>query len=88
MDDQSMPHSFMDIGELKKGIPIFKLIHSVGLTGSGGAARRLIEQGGAYVNGKRIENLNYQVTDKDIFNDEIMLSSGKKRYHKIKCNLQ
>ena len=79
MDDQSMPHSFMDISKLKKGIPIFKLIHSVGLTGSGGAARRLIEQGGAYVNGKRIENLNYQVTDKDIFNDEIMLSSGKKK---------
>jgi len=88
MDDQSMPHSFMNIGELKKGIPIFKLIHSMGLAGSGGAARRLVEQGGAYVNGKRIEDLNYQVTDKDILNDEIMLSSGKKRFHKIKCSLK
>jgi len=88
MDDQSMPHSFMNIDELIKGIPIFKLIHSVGLTGSGGAARRLVEQGGAYINGKRIEDQNYQVTDKDIFNDEIMLSSGKKRFHKIKFNLK
>ena len=88
VDDQSMPHSFMNIGELKKGIPIFKLIHSVGLAGSGGAARRLVEQGGAYVNGKRIEDLNYQVSDKDISNDEILLSSGKKRFHKIKCSLK
>jgi tyrosyl-tRNA synthetase len=80
-----MPHSLMSIGELTKGIPIIKLIHNVGLAGSGGAARRLVEQGGAYINGKRIEDLNYQVTDKDILNDEIMLSSGKKRFHKIKC---
>jgi len=85
VDDQSMPHSLMSIGELTKGIPIIKLIHSVGLAGSGGAARRLVEQGGAYINGKRIEDLNYRVTDKDILNDEIMLSSGKKRFHKIKC---
>ena len=88
MDDQSMPQSFMNIAELKKGVPIFKLIHSVGLAGSGGAARRLVEQGGAYVNGKRIEDLNYLVTDKDLSNDEIMLTSGKKRFHKIKCNLK
>lgn len=84
MDDQSMPHSFMNICELKTGIPIYKLIHSVGLAGSGGAARRLVEQGGAYINGNRIDDLNYQITDKDILNHEIMLSSGKKRFHKIK----
>jgi tyrosyl-tRNA synthetase len=88
MDDQSMPHSFMNIGELKKGIPIYKLIHSVALAGSGGAAKRLVEQGGAYINGNRIKDLNYQVTDKDIFNDEILLSSGKKRFHKIKFSLK
>ena len=88
IDDQSMPHAFMDIAELRKGIPIFKLIHSVGLAGSGGAARRLVEQGGAYINAKRIEDINYQVTDKDISDGEIMLSSGKKRFYKIKCGLK
>lgn len=87
-DDASMPHSFMKISELKIGIPIFKVIHCVGLAASGGAARRLVEQGGAYLNGKRVEDLNYQVTDMDIINDEIMLSSGKKRFHKIKCVLK
>lgn len=88
LDDQSMPHSFMNIEELLEGVPIFKLIHRVGLAGSGGAARRLVEQGGAYLNGKRIGDLNYLVTDKDIINHEIMLSSGKKRFHKIKCSLK
>jgi tyrosyl-tRNA synthetase len=88
LNDQSMPQSFMNISELKNGIPIFKFIHSVGLAGSGGAARRLVAQGGAYVNGIRIEDLNYQVTEKDIVNDEIMLCSGKKRFHKIKFRLK
>ena len=45
----------MDEIQLKKGIPAFKLFHIVGLADSRGAARRLIEQGGAYVNDVRIK---------------------------------
>lgn len=83
-DDQSMPHSFISLDELKEGVPFYKLIHRVGLASSGGAARRLIEQGGAYINGKRVDVMDYQITDKNLGNDEILLSSGKKRFHKIK----
>ena len=56
----------------------------VGLASSGSAARRLIEQGGAYVNGKRIESFDYLLTNSDIIDLEILLRAGKKRYHKIK----
>jgi tyrosyl-tRNA synthetase len=80
----TIPHSIMDIDQFKTGIPAFKLYHMVGLASSGGAARRLIEQGGAYVNGKRIESFDYLLTDNDIVNLEIILRAGKKRYHKIK----
>ena len=80
----TIPHSIMDIDQFKEGIPAFKLYHMVGLASSGGAARRLIEQGGAYVNGKRIESFDYLLTDNDIVNLEIILRAGKKRYHKIK----
>jgi tyrosyl-tRNA synthetase len=80
----TIPHSIMDIDQFKAGIPAFKLYHMVGLASSGGAARRLIEQGGAYVNGKRIESFDYLLTDNDIVNLEIILRAGKKRYHKIK----
>ena len=80
----TIPHSIMDIDQFKEGIPAFKLYHMVGLASSGGAARRLIEQGGAYINGKRIESFDYLLTDNDIVNLEIILRAGKKRYHKIK----
>ena len=83
--DQSMPHSYISFADLKKGIPAFKLIYNSGLTTSGGAARRLIDQGGAYLNGKRIESVEYLVTDHDLSENELLLSSGKKKYHKIKC---
>lgn len=84
INDMSVPHSFIDETQLKEGIPLFKLLHKVGLANSGGAARRLIEQGGAYVNGERAESFNYMITDNDLDQNEILLRAGKKRYHKIK----
>ena len=82
--DAAVPHSLMDEAQIKEGIPAFKLFHQVGLANSGGAARRLIEQGGAYINDTRLESGDYTVTEKDVLNMEILLRAGKKRYHKIK----
>jgi tyrosyl-tRNA synthetase len=80
----SIPQSHIEEDLFKDGIPAFKLYHQVGLASSGSMARRLIEQGGAYVNGNRIESFDYLLTDSDIVDMEILLRAGKKRYHKIK----
>jgi len=84
VDDASVPSSLMDVQTLKAGIPAFKLFHRVGLANSGGAARRLIEQGGAYINGTRIESFDYMVSDTDFdAHRTMLLRAGKKRFHKI-----
>ena len=71
--------------DLKSGIPVFRLFQTVGLANSSGAARRLIEQGGAYVNSERIEVFDRLVTEKDMDENRIIvLRSGKKRYHKVR----
>jgi tyrosyl-tRNA synthetase len=80
----SIPHSDMEEDRFKDGIPAFKLYHQVGLTTSGTAARKLIEQGGAYINGRRVTSFDYLLTDNDIVDFEIILRAGKKRYHKLK----
>ena len=50
----------------------------------GFGARRLIEQGGAYINGHRVESFDYLVSDTDLDDQEtIVLRSGKKHFHKI-----
>jgi tyrosyl-tRNA synthetase len=84
-DDVSVPESYVEAERLKAGIPAFKLFHTAGLASSGGAARRLIEQGGAYVNGQRIDSFDFLISDQAL-NDAntIILRSGKKRFHKIK----
>jgi tyrosyl-tRNA synthetase len=80
----STPSTYIDEDQLKTGIPAFKLYHMVGLANSGGAARRLIAQGGAYLNGERLELFDYLITDSDFDNMEIILRAGKKRFHKLK----
>ena len=86
-DDVSVPESYVEAEKLRAGIPAFKLFHTAGLASSGGAARRLIEQGGAYVNGRRIDSFDFLITDREM-NDAnaIILRSGKKRFHKIKTS--
>ena len=80
-----MPQSYVESEKLKAGIPAFKLFHTAGLASSGGAARRLIEQGGAYVNGRRIDSFDTLISDQDMTAaNSILLRSGKKRFHKIK----
>ena len=82
--DASVPCSDMALSRLRAGIPAFKLLQIVGLVKSGSEARRLIQQGGAYVNGQRVDDVEASITDKDVQDSEILLRSGKKRYHKIK----
>lgn len=83
--DDTTPSTIMHASELKNGISIFKLYHQVGLSPSGSAARRLIHQGGAYINGNRVDSEDYLVTSNDVANGEILLRAGKKKFFKIIC---
>lgn len=84
VEQSSVPTSQINTHHLKEGIPAFKLFYMVELAPSGGAARRLIEQGGAYANGNRIEKYDQLIEEKDIQNKEILLRAGKKRFHRLK----
>jgi len=81
--DDSTPQSSMSIDELAKGEPAFIMLEKLGLAESRGAARRLIKQGGVYVNGKRISDFDYLITDKDLVDGHILLRVGKKKFYKI-----
>jgi tyrosyl-tRNA synthetase len=83
-EQSSVPTSQIPVQHFIEGIPAFKLFYMVELAPSGGAARRLIEQGGAYANGKRIERYDQLIEEKDIQNKEILLRAGKKRFHRLK----
>jgi tyrosyl-tRNA synthetase len=82
--DDSVPSTTMEMVAFEKGIPAFRLFFETGLAASGGAARRLIEQGGAYIDGNRIQSVDYEVISRDFNGMEMLLRSGKKKFHKIK----
>ncbi|MCD6224732.1 MAG: tyrosine--tRNA ligase [Deltaproteobacteria bacterium] len=83
-DDTSVPYSSIDIEQIKQGIPAFKIIYDVGLADTKSASRRLIKQGGAYINGQRIDHFDHLISDNDIKGMEILLRAGKKRFHILK----
>jgi tyrosyl-tRNA synthetase len=56
----------------------------VGLSNSVSEARRLIIQGGAYLNEKRLANPNLLITENDFKNGEVILRAGKKKHRRIK----
>jgi tyrosyl-tRNA synthetase len=83
-NDASAPQVEMAAKLFRRGIPAFKLFHEIGLAESGGAARRLIEQGGGYVNGHRIQGFDQPVTVADADERQsILLRSGKKKFIRI-----
>jgi tyrosyl-tRNA synthetase len=83
-EQTTIPSTQMNLDSFNEGVPAFKLFHKVGLSDSRGAARRLINQGGGYVNNKRLGTFDQLITKNDFSNsDELLLRAGKKRYHKV-----
>jgi len=83
--EESIPTKVMERKEFIQGIPIFKLFKGTSLCSSGSEARRLIEQGGGYLNKKKVDKFD-RLVKLDDFNEkgEILLRAGKKKYRRIK----
>ena len=79
----NVPSTYAADDEITAGMPVYKVFLATGLASSGGSARKLIQQGGAYLNGERVNSFDYLVQKKDFINGEIILRAGKKRYHKL-----
>lgn len=79
----NVPCTEMQRAAFDGGIAAYKLFHEAGLTKSGGEARRLIDQGGGYINGTRLASFDQLVRLDDFEHGELVLRAGKKRFHKI-----
>ena len=82
----NLPSINIDLSILKDGIQIYKVftIENI-LCQSNSDARRLISQGAAKINGKKISDFNYLITEKDLLeNNTIQVSIGKKKHALVK----
>jgi tyrosyl-tRNA synthetase len=80
------PTSHKSLGDLTTGLPLVALLVETGLAPSRTAARKLIEQGGVYINGSQSLSPEIRITPTDLQNGAVLLRAGKKRYHRIVVN--
>ena len=69
--------------ELDKGIWVVSLFVQAELCKSNGEARRLIRQGGAYVNDTPVTDEKKELTTEDISDNNVIIKAGKKRVKRI-----
>ncbi len=79
----SIPSTRIDKAELSQGLSVIDVFVKTALSGSKSEARRLIQQGGGYVNDTRIGSVEQTINENDFENGEVLLRAGKKKYHKI-----
>ena len=84
ISSESIPTVTIKGDELEKGIPAYVLFHESGLCGTRSEARRLIEQGGGYVNNKRLNSFDEKIGTDNLLSGGILLRAGKKRYVRLK----
>jgi tyrosyl-tRNA synthetase len=82
-DAAEMPETVLPQGRFDTGVLANDLLVETGLAASKGAARRLIQQGGASLNGARLDTLDATVTRTDVRDGAVILRAGKKRYHRV-----
>jgi tyrosyl-tRNA synthetase len=80
---EAVPTTTMQVDRLKHGIPAFELFAETGLCASKSAARRLIQQGGAYVNEERVAEFDTRIGCDHVTAEGILLKAGKKKVHRI-----
>ena len=78
-----IPSGEINKESLKDGINIIDLFSGTSLCSSKGEARRLVTQGGAYINGEKMDSIDTTIGLKYIKNGEILLRAGKKRYFRV-----
>ncbi|GBQ77642.1 tyrosyl-tRNA synthetase [Acetobacter malorum DSM 14337] len=69
---------------LAEGVPVFRLFVEAGLAKTNGEARRLVRGGGARVNNAVVQDENGVISEKDMVEGAIRLSSGKKHHVLVK----
>jgi len=81
VDLSAIPSLEIPCVSLEAGIPAYELFQQTGLCSSRGEARRLIEQGGAYINDRPVAAFDEKITVSHVNNQGLIrLRKGKKKH--------
>jgi tyrosyl-tRNA synthetase len=83
-DSTAIPTTELEKSTFTAEMDILTLLTETGLISSNGEGRRLIQQGGIYLNEERVEDFFQMITLADFIDNKLMLRKGKKVYHQVK----
>lgn len=84
LTSDAIPSITINMSRFQDGIPAYILFYESGLCNTRSEARRLIEQGGGYINNQRVEKFDQLISHADLDNGNLLLRAGKKRFIKVK----
>lgn len=85
MKSADLPTTFYDSQKLTEGIDIISMLVETRLAPTRSEARRLIQQGGVFVNEEKVCSIDQVFTRENFDSDgAILIRKGKKSYHQIK----
>jgi tyrosyl-tRNA synthetase len=85
-DDEAeadVPMTTVDRAAFAAGMTVVSLLVTAGLAPSRSEARRLIQQGGAYLNNERITDVDAMVSLDAVGDEGLLLRKGKKQYRRV-----
>ncbi len=82
-DSESIPTTEFNKSEFDKGIDIIALLSQTGLIASNSEGRRLIQQGGIYMEDAQVTDFARVVTSADLKDGKLLIRKGKKVYHQV-----
>lgn len=82
-----VPSTDISLDALSQGVPLPDVLVQAELAASKGAARRLIEGGGIYLNNEKVSDPRTSVSLSHFIDDSVLvLRSGKKNYHLMRAS--
>jgi tyrosyl-tRNA synthetase len=79
------PAIFLDAKDCGESIEVLDLLVAAGVCGTKGEARRLIQQGGLSLDGKKVENMKHRVERHEIAgSDGLLIQKGRKHFYRLR----
>ncbi len=79
----TMPTTQLDAADLTEGKPLLDVLLDAGVIPSKGEGRRLVLQGGLYLNDIAVDDPNRTLSTADLIDGEAIVRKGKKVYHRL-----
>ncbi len=84
MDSSNIPSTTVEKSELEAGVDLLQVLCDIGFVKSRGEGKRLVKQGGIYVNEEQVKDFAQQLTMEHLDEDKITIRKGKKSFHQLK----